>query len=191
MMRSAKLLTAIVAAILVLPHPRSFAKPRALLPDLRIKPIEGTLTHSCAGPLLLRVSLSFEVQNIGTGAAVSPSPIYQWVAIRDIGGGPPVPELMWSAGGPAELAPKHSLTYTAQPLLRQFPVFTAEVPVGSPGPVGGIPIGFPKRYDVKFVIMADPSKSILESNELNNGVGFDVQKDNKPKLTNVEPGLCA
>jgi hypothetical protein len=189
MMRSAKLLTAVVVAMLALPHPRSFAKSRTLLPDLRIMPIDGTLAHSCAGPSLLRVTISFEVQNIGTGTAVSPSPITQWVAIRDTGGGPRVPELTWSAGGPTQLPPKQSLIYTAQPLLRQFPVFVT-APGNLAGLPGGIPIGFPKRYDVKFVIMADPSNSILESNELNNCVGFAVQKDNKPKPANLEPGRC-
>jgi hypothetical protein len=77
------------------------------------------------------------------------------------------------------LPPKQSLIYTAQPLLRQFPVF-----------VGGVPIGFPKRYDVNFAIIADPSNSILESNELNNGVGLRVEKTNEPKLTVIEPGRC-
>ncbi len=188
MMRSAKLLTAIVVAILVLPHPRSFAKSRTLLPDLTVDLFDGT-SFSCAGPSLLRLSITFAVRNIGTGTAVSPSPIYQWVVIGDTGGGPPVPELTWSAGGPTQLPPKQSLIYTAQPLLRQFPVF-----VTAPGDFaslpGGIPIGFPKSYDVRYVIMADPSKSILETNELNNSLGSMVRLDNKPKLTDLNPGRC-
>jgi hypothetical protein len=91
--------------------------------------------------------------------------------------------------GPTQLPPKQSLIYTAQPLLRQFPVF-----VTAPGDFaslpGGIPIGFPKSYDVKYVIMADPSKSILETNELNNSLGSMVRLDNKPKLTDLNPGRC-
>src|SRR6266699_6446138 len=105
MMRSAKLLTAIVVAILVLPHPRSFAKSRTLLPDLTVDLFDGT-SFSCAGPSLLRLSITFAVRNIGTGTAVSPSPIYQWVVIGDTGGGPPVPELTWSAGGADPVTPE-------------------------------------------------------------------------------------
>jgi hypothetical protein len=179
MMRSARLLAVSLVVVLALPQPRAVAKPRALLPDLKMQLIDGTLTHSCAGPLLLRVNIGFEIKNIGAGTAVSPGPFYQWVLIRDIGGGPTVPEPMWSAGGPVQLLTKQSLTYLGQPLVRQVPVFASQVP-----------IGFPIRYDARFAIIADPSKEILESNESNNEVGLGVRLDNKPTLTKVEGGRC-
>jgi hypothetical protein len=174
-----RLLAASLVVVLALPHPRALAQARALRPDLTIKLIDGTLTFACAGPLLQRVNIGFEVKNIGAATAVSPSPFYQWVVIRDIGGGPTVPEPMWSAGGPVQLLPKQSLIYVGQPLVRQVPVFA-----------GGVPIGFPIRYESKFVIVADPSKEILESKELNNEAGLLIKLDNKPTLTKVEGGRC-
>jgi hypothetical protein len=58
---------------LVLPHPRSFAQFFPEFPDLTVELIDG-VAHSCAGPLLLRVSLSFKVKNIGTVVARFRSP---------------------------------------------------------------------------------------------------------------------
>jgi hypothetical protein len=168
-MTYARLLSAVLVSILVLPHPRSFAQFFPVLPDLTVNLVEGT-SWSCAGPSLLRLFITFQLRNIGKGAAVSPGPFHQWVVIRDTGGGPSVPEPMWSTGAPAQISSGQILTYKAQPLMRQVPVFK-----------GGVPVGFPKRYDVLFVITADPLKSILETNKLNNGLGSAIQLNNKPK----------
>jgi hypothetical protein len=176
MMRNAKLLTAVAVASLGLPPPHSFAQFFPF-PDLTVK-ITGNVGTSCAGPLLMRLTIPFEIRNVGKVAAVSPSPFAQWAVILDAGGGPRVPELPWSTSGPTQLLPQKALTFKGQPLLRQVPNFV------------GLPVGFPKSYQVMFNIVVDPANFILEINKDNNIVEMGILFNNKPKPANLEPARC-
>jgi hypothetical protein len=170
MLSSARFLAALLVAILVLPHTHSFAKSRTLLPDLTVD--VSDLKYLCVGPALLRLYLTVNIRNAGKAAAVNPSPWTQWIVIRDKGGGPPPPALMWSESGPAQLPPGQFVTYKTLPILRQVPVFPGGRRVG---------VGFPQTYDVVCDVVADPSNSILESNENNNVHSNSLALNNKVK----------
>jgi hypothetical protein len=173
-MPSAKLLTAIVVAILVLPHPRSFAKPRTLLPDLTIKSTKPR--YLCVGPGRLKLLLSIEIRNIGNGPAVRPSLLTPWYSIRD-------KNTTFDAGvhamPPVELPPKQAVTFEDQiAVLQQVP-----------NPFFG---GLVNTWDVAWELKVDPSNSIVESNENNNVFSTSLASVNKPKAfpLDLNPALC-
>jgi hypothetical protein len=70
MLSSARVLAALLVAILVLPHLHSFAKSRTLLPDLTVD--VSDLKYLCVGPALLRLYLTVNIRNAGKAAAVNP-----------------------------------------------------------------------------------------------------------------------
>jgi hypothetical protein len=160
MLRSARLLAASLVVVLALPHPRALAQ-FFNFPDLKVTLVNG-VSQSCAGFSLVRASITFQLQNIGKVAAIRPHPLFEWVVIRDAGGGPPPPELMWSTTQPAQISAGQVLTFKAQPLLRQ-------VPTTFRGPI------LPKNFSAFFLIEADPRNQILEINKQNNAAGLGTQ----------------
>jgi hypothetical protein len=171
MMRSARLLAAIVIAILALPHPHLFAKPRPLLPVLRID--VQTVDHACAGPGRVRVFFTFVLKNVGGAAAVRPSQFTPWYAIQDgrnpVGGTHALP--------PDQLLPKEAVTFKDQAVFTQVPV-----------PL----LPNPPQYDIFWQIMADPANVIAPS-KLPNGTGGHISFSNKPiffPVIDFNPGRC-
>jgi hypothetical protein len=174
MMRSAKLLTAIVVAILVLPHPRSFAQFFPALPDLTIK--TTNLKYLCVGPARLKLLLTIEIRNIGNGAAVRPSLFTPWYSVRDKNTtGPSGVRAM----PPVQLSPKQAVTFEDQYVVLQQ----------VPNPFVG---GVVKTWDVAWELKVDPFNSIVESNENNNVFSDRLALVNKPKAfpPDLNPALC-
>jgi hypothetical protein len=173
-MRSAKLLTAIVVAILALPHPCSFAQFRPLLPDLTIKTTD--LRYLCVGPARLKLLLTIEIRNAGNGAAVRPSLFTPWYSIRDKNA---TFDAASRAMPPDQLPAKQAVTFENQYVVLQQ----------VPNPFFG---GVVNTWDVAWELKVDPSNSIVESNENNNVFSDRLALVNKPKgfPPDLNPALC-